>query len=176
MDASACTASSRASAQGDVGFVDVLAAMGASVVADAEGIEVRADEPLHGVTVDMSDMSDTVPTLAAVAVFAEGTTRITGVGFIRRKESDRLGALVHELRRCGVTAREEPDGLVIESSSPHGGRVETYDDHRMAMSFALLGLRVPRRRDRRSRLRGQDVSRVLRRPGDARDAVGRRVG
>jgi 3-phosphoshikimate 1-carboxyvinyltransferase len=134
---------SRASGQGDVGLVDVLAAMGASVVADTEGIEVRADEPLHGITVDMADMSDTVPTLAVVAAFAEGTTRITGVGFIRRKESDRLGALVHELQRCGVNAREEPDGLVIETSSPHGARVETYDDHRMAMSFALLGLRLP---------------------------------
>jgi 3-phosphoshikimate 1-carboxyvinyltransferase len=134
---------SRASGQGDVGLVDVFAAMGATVVDGADGIEVRAVEPLHGITVDMSDMSDTVPTLAVVAAFAEGTTRITGVGFIRRKESDRLGALVHELRRCGVTAREEPDGIVIDGSSPHGARVETYDDHRMAMSFALFGLRVP---------------------------------
>jgi 3-phosphoshikimate 1-carboxyvinyltransferase len=134
---------SRRSGQGDVGFVDVLAAMGATVVADADGIEVRVDEPLHGITIDMADMSDTVPTLAAVAATALGTTRITGVGFIRRKESDRLGALVHELQRCGVTASEEPDGVVIDGSSPHGARVETYDDHRMAMSFALLGLRVP---------------------------------
>jgi 3-phosphoshikimate 1-carboxyvinyltransferase len=91
----------------------------------------------------MADISDTVPTLAVVAAFSEGVTRITGVGFIRRKESDRLGALVHELRRCGVTAHEEADGLVIEGSPAHAARVETYDDHRMAMSFALIGLRVP---------------------------------
>jgi 3-phosphoshikimate 1-carboxyvinyltransferase len=133
----------RASGQGDVRLADVLAAMGATVVADGEGIEVRVDGALHGVTVDMADISDTVPTLAVVAAFAEGTTRITGVGFIRRKESDRLGALVCELQRCGVSAREEPDGVVIEGSNPHGARIETYDDHRMAMSFALLGLRVP---------------------------------
>jgi 3-phosphoshikimate 1-carboxyvinyltransferase len=134
---------SRTSGQGDVRLADVLADMGAAVVADDDGIEVRVDGSLHGTTVDMADISDTVPTLAVVAAFAEGTTRITGVGFIRRKESDRLGALVRELQRCGVTAREEPDGLVIEGSKPHGARVETYDDHRMAMSFALLGLRVP---------------------------------
>jgi 3-phosphoshikimate 1-carboxyvinyltransferase len=133
----------RTSGQGDVRFTDVLGAMGATVVDDEDGIEVRVDDTLNGITVDMADISDTVPTLAVVAALAAGVTRITGVGFIRRKESDRLGALVHELLRCGVTAREEPDGLVIEGSQPHGARVETYHDHRMAMSFAVLGLRVP---------------------------------
>jgi 3-phosphoshikimate 1-carboxyvinyltransferase len=138
----------RDSGQGDVRFADVLAAMGATAVHGGDGIEISVDGPLRGITVDMADISDTVPTLAAVAAFADGATRITGVGFIRRKESDRIGALVHELRRCGVAASEEPDGLLIhglptDGSQPHGARIETYDDHRMAMSFALLGLRVP---------------------------------
>jgi len=133
----------RDSGQGDVRFAGVLASMGATVRDTAGGIEVQVDGPLHGVTVDMADISDTVPTLAVVAAFAQGATRLEGVGFIRRKESDRLGALAHELQRCGVGAREERDGLVIEGSQPHGARVETYDDHRMAMSLALLGLAVP---------------------------------
>ncbi len=93
----------------------------------------------------MADCSDTVPTLAAVACFADSPTRITGVGFIRTKETDRIGSLVAELRRCGVDAQEEADGLVIRPSVAglHGARVRTYHDHRMAMGLALLGLRVP---------------------------------
>jgi len=78
-----------------------------------------------------------------VAPFASSPTRITGIGFIRRKETDRVGAVVTELNKLGIRAEEEPDGLVIHPGLPTAGIVETYEDHRMAMSFALLGLRVP---------------------------------
>jgi len=141
---------SSASLQGDVGFAGVLARMGAQVEErpDPRGAsmtEVRGTGFLHGIDVDLADLSDTVPTLAAVAAFADGPTRISGVGFIRSKESDRIGALVGELRRCGVEADEEPDGLVVRpgADGPHGARVRTFGDHRIAMAFALIGLRVP---------------------------------
>ena len=133
----------RRSAQGDIAFADVLGRMGAEVVADDGGIEVRGHGGLHGVDVDLGDLSDTAQTLAAVAVFADGPTRVRGIGFIRRKETDRIRATVTELRRCGIVAREEPDGFVIEPGTPTPAVIRTYDDHRMAMSFALIGLVVP---------------------------------
>lgn len=129
--------------QGDAAFADVLATMGAEVHRDDDGIEVRGTGRLHGIEVDLRDLSDTAQTLAAVAVFADGPTRVTGIGFIRRKETDRVAAVVTELRRCGIQADEEPDGFVIHPGTPTPATVRTYDDHRMAMSFALLGLRVP---------------------------------
>ena len=131
--------------QGDVAFVDLLARMGATVERSAGGITVTGTGRLHGLDVDMADWSDTVPTLAAVAAFADSPTRIRGVGFIRSKETDRIGSLVAELARCGVDATEEADGLSIRPrpDAVHGARVRTYDDHRMAMAMALLGLRVP---------------------------------
>ncbi len=132
-----------ASSQGDAGFAAVLARMGAEVVVDHRGTEVRGTGRLRGIEVDLGAMSDTAQTLAAVAVFAEGPTRITGIGFIRAKETDRIAAVVTELRRLGIDAREEEDGLVVHPGRPSPGVVATYDDHRMAMSFALLGLVVP---------------------------------
>jgi 3-phosphoshikimate 1-carboxyvinyltransferase len=78
-----------------------------------------------------------------VAAFADAPTRVRGVGFIRGHETDRIAAVVRELRRCGIDAAEEPDGFVVRPGSPRPARIETYDDHRMAMSFALLGLRAP---------------------------------
>ncbi len=135
----------RAPLQGDVAFADVLARMGAQVHRRDGAIEVRGTGQLHGIDVDLADLSDTVPTLAAVAALAEGTTRISGVGFIRAKETDRIGALVAELRRCGIDADEEPEGLVVRPGprGPGPARVRTHGDHRMAMAFALIGLRVP---------------------------------
>jgi 3-phosphoshikimate 1-carboxyvinyltransferase len=130
----------RRSWQGDLGFVDVLERMGASVERTDQATEVHGTGQLHGVEVDMSQMSDTAPTLAVVASFADSPTRVTGVGFIRRKETDRIGHVVKELRRCGIQAEEEPDGFVVHPGRPQPCVVETYDDHRMAMSFALLGL------------------------------------
>jgi 3-phosphoshikimate 1-carboxyvinyltransferase len=136
-----------ASTQGDAAFADVLAAMGCTVTRGPDWTEVRGPGPgrLHGVDVDLAALSDTAPTLAVVAPFAAEASRITGIGFIRGKESDRIGAVVGELRRLGGRADEEPDGIVVHpsASSLHGGTVRTYDDHRLAMAFALIGLRVP---------------------------------
>jgi 3-phosphoshikimate 1-carboxyvinyltransferase len=130
-----------ASAQGDVHFVDVLEQMGAVVERGPHELAVRVEGPLRGIDVDLEPMSDTAQTLAAVAVFASGPTRVRGIGFIRRKETDRIGAVVAELRRLGIDATEADDGFVIHPGAPKAGVVRTYDDHRMAMSFALLGLR-----------------------------------
>jgi len=116
--------------------------MGASVERGPDFVEVRGGGPLHGVDADLRDLSDTTQTLAAVAVFADSPTRIRGVGFIRGKETDRIGATVRELRRCGIEADELDDGLVVHPGTPRPARVETYDDHRMAMSFAVVGLRA----------------------------------
>jgi 3-phosphoshikimate 1-carboxyvinyltransferase len=117
--------------------------MGAVVDRDAGSTTVRSGGALHGIDVDLRDLSDTVPTLAAVAVFADAPTTIRGVGFIRGKESDRINAVVTELRRCGIEADEQEDGLRIVPGQPRPARIETYDDHRIAMAFALIGLRVP---------------------------------
>jgi 3-phosphoshikimate 1-carboxyvinyltransferase len=129
--------------QGDLRFVDALEAMGAEVLREADATEVRGPTRPHGIEIDMADISDTVQTLAVVATFADSPTRITGVGFIRHKETDRLAAVVRELTKLGIGATEEPDGLTVHPGRPGPGTVATYDDHRMAMSFALLGLRSP---------------------------------
>jgi 3-phosphoshikimate 1-carboxyvinyltransferase len=134
---------SRASAQGDIAFVDLLAAMGASVDDEDGTIVVSGNDALCGVIVDASNTPDIVPTLAVVAAFASSRTVVTGVGFTRGHESDRIGGLVKELIRCGVNAHEEVDGLVIEPSTPHGALIQTSSDHRMAMAFSILGLVVP---------------------------------
>lgn len=131
------------SLQGDVRFVDVLEQMGASVERADDWIAVRGTGTLRGITVDLGDLSDTAQTLAAVAVFADSPTEVTGIGFIRRKETDRIAAVVTELRRCGIDAHETDDGFVVHPGEPQPAIIATYDDHRMAMSFALLGLRVP---------------------------------
>lgn len=130
-------------AQGDVAFVAVLERMGVEVRRYDDGIEVIGTGQLHGVEVDLGAMSDTAQTLAAVAVFADSPTRVTGIGFIHAKETDRIRAVVTELQRLGVDAVAEADGFVVRPRVVHGGVVNTYDDHRMAMSFALIGLRVP---------------------------------
>jgi len=129
----------RRSVQGDLRFVDVLEGMGATVRRGETFTEVEGG-PLDGVDVDLADFSDTAPTLAVTAAFARSPTRIRGIGFIRRKESDRIGNVVAELRRCGIAAEEEGDGMVISPGTPHPAVVQTYDDHRLAMAFSLLGL------------------------------------
>ena len=133
----------RGALQGDVAFVDVLERMGAQVERHDDAIEVRGTGVLHGVDVDMADISDTAQTLAAIAPFADSPTTITGIGFIRAKETDRIAAVVAELQRLGIDAEELPDGLVVRPGAPRPALVQTYEDHRMAMSFALVGLRVP---------------------------------
>ena len=133
----------RSSLQGDVGFVDVLGQMGAAVHEEEGGLSVEGTGTLRGIDIDLRDMPDMAQTLAAVAVFAEGPTRVRGVGFIRGHETDRIAAVVRELRRCGIDAEEHDDGFTVVPGSPAPVCIETYHDHRMAMSFALLGLRVP---------------------------------
>ena len=98
---------------------------------------------LHGVDVDMNGISDTAPTLAAIAPFAEGQTRIRNVAHLRHKETDRIAALATELKRIGQQVTEYPDGLTITPAKIRPAPIETYDDHRMAMSFAVTGLRAP---------------------------------
>jgi 3-phosphoshikimate 1-carboxyvinyltransferase len=130
------------SLQGDVCFLEVLADMGCQVIEGTAGVAVRGG-PLRGIDVDMNDISDTVMTLAAVACFAEGPTTIRNVAHIRHKETDRLRALATELRRVGAGVEEFADGLTITPRPLHGAEIETYNDHRMAMSMALIGLKVP---------------------------------
>ncbi len=128
------------SLQGDVGFVDVLAQMGASVTQTGSTTQVVGTGQLHGVNVDMSQISDTAQTLGAIAPLADGPTTVDGIGFIRGKETDRIAAVVTELGRLGVDATEDPDGFTVQPGTPSPAVVKTYDDHRMAMSFAVLGL------------------------------------
>ncbi len=134
---------SRESCQGDASFPEVLAQMGCTVESTESGYTVQGGA-LRGLTVDMSTMPDLVPTLAVIAAFAQGETVITGVAHLRHKESDRLAAVVTELNKMGIAARETLDGLVIPGSrAPHGAAIATYDDHRIAMSFAVAGLKTP---------------------------------
>jgi 3-phosphoshikimate 1-carboxyvinyltransferase len=130
------------SIQGDVRFVDLLAEMGCRVESCSSGITVHG-RPLHGIYADMNDISDTVMTLAAVACFADGPTTIRNVAHIRHKETDRIAALAAELRKVGAEVEEFPDGLRIVSRPLHGAEIETYNDHRIAMSMALIGLQIP---------------------------------
>lgn len=133
---------SRQAIQGDVAFCECLAQMGCQVEYGADGITVTGGR-LQGITVDMNAISDTVLTLAAVALYASGPTTITGVAHIRHKETDRIGDLARELRKFGSQVDELPDGLRICPAALQGGEIETYQDHRMAMSLALVGLRTP---------------------------------
>ncbi len=132
----------RASLQGDVAFCDCLTQMGCEVKCDADGITV-VGKTLRGIDVDMNAISDTVQTVAAVALFADGPTTIRNVAHIRHKETDRIGNLAIELRKLGAAVDELADGLRITPRPLHGARIATYNDHRMAMSLSLVGLRVP---------------------------------
>lgn len=133
--------------QGDARFADVLASMGCTVTRTRADVTVGRDlgQPLEGVDIDMADVSDLVPTVAVVAAFADSPTRIRGVGFIRSKESDRLGDLTAELRSVGVDLDETGDGLEIRPSGARlrSGLLGTHHDHRLAMAFGVLGCAVP---------------------------------
>ncbi len=128
--------------QGDVQFVEALRQMGCGVEYGPRTITVRGTEKLRGVDIDMNAISDTAQTLACVAPFADGPTRIRGVAHMRLKETDRVTAVVTELRRLGLTVEEHEDGMTIEPGPVRPETVHTYDDHRMAMSFSLIGLRA----------------------------------
>ena len=131
--------------QGDSRLIDVLRQMGCEISEDQVGITVSRDanNPLQGIDIDMSEISDLVPTLAIVAMFAESPTRIRGVGFIRNKESDRIGDLAREMRGLGANVVEHEDGLEISPQALHGGSCDTHHDHRLAMAFGVAGLKLP---------------------------------
>lgn len=127
--------------QGDLGFIRVLEKMGCRLDFTGDGITVIGG-PLKSLTVDMGDMPDLVPTLAVVAAFAEGTTLMTNVAHLRAKESDRLAAVANELTKMGIKAECGPDSIAVTGGQPTGAQIKTYDDHRIAMSFALAGLKT----------------------------------
>jgi 3-phosphoshikimate 1-carboxyvinyltransferase len=136
---------SRTSLQGDVHFVDVLERMGCTVTADNDSLTVAApaEGGLRGIDVDLNEMPDTVQTLAVTALFATGPTRIRNVANLRIKETDRLAALQTELTKLGARVELAADGIQIDPPDrPTAAEIDTYDDHRMAMSFALAGLRI----------------------------------
>ncbi len=130
------------SAQGDVRFVDLLQRMGCRVSKTSDGIRV-AGGSLSAIEADLADMPDQVPTLAVVAAFARGTTVIKNVAHLKSKESDRLSATVTELNKLGIEAECTANALVVRGGKPKGAIIETYNDHRIAMSFAIAGLNVP---------------------------------
>lgn len=135
---------SRFSKQGDIAFLDILERMGCVVHEGDDFLEVTGTKALTGVDVDMSDIPDTAQTLAAIAPFASSPTRIRGIASARVKETDRVHASCAELQRLGVRVEEHEDGMTIypcEAWQP--ATVQTYRDHRMAMAFSLIGLRVP---------------------------------
>jgi 3-phosphoshikimate 1-carboxyvinyltransferase len=134
----------RDSIQADLGLLDVLERMGCTVVRGDTFAEVRgAPAGLRGVDVDMNDLPDAVLALAVVALFADGATRIRNVANLRIKETDRLAALECELRKLGADARAGADDLTIVPGPLRPAEIDTYDDHRIAMAFALAGLRIP---------------------------------
>ncbi|MCA9048513.1 MAG: 3-phosphoshikimate 1-carboxyvinyltransferase [Planctomycetaceae bacterium] len=133
---------SQSALQGDIYFVTALQQMGCEVEWREDSVTVRG-RTLHGVDIDMNAISDTAQTLAAVAVFADSPTTIRRVEHMRHKETDRIAAVVTELRRAGIRADEFADGLTVYPGTPLPAEIHTYDDHRMAMSIALLGLKSP---------------------------------
>ncbi|MCX4990775.1 MULTISPECIES: 3-phosphoshikimate 1-carboxyvinyltransferase [unclassified Streptomyces] len=129
--------------QGDLGFVDVLRRMGAHVESGSDRTTVRGTGELRGLTVNMRDISDTMPTLAAIAPFASGPVRIEDVANTRVKECDRLEACAENLRRLGVRVETGPDWIEIHPGTPAAAEITTYGDHRVVMAFAVTSLRTP---------------------------------
>ena len=130
------------SVQGDIHFPNALKQMGCEVKRSGEKITVFGN-PLRGITINMNDMPDVAQTLAVVALFAEGKTTMTGIRNLRIKETDRIAALANELSRLGASVEAGDDFIIIEPGTHRPAEVETYDDHRMAMSFAVAGLGIP---------------------------------
>ncbi|MEC7641083.1 MAG: 3-phosphoshikimate 1-carboxyvinyltransferase [Nitrospinota bacterium] len=130
------------SVQGDIHFVDVLEKMGCGVEKTKEQIKIKGNL-LRGITVNMNTMPDTVQTLAVTALFAKGETVIHDIGNLRIKETDRIAALASELKRLGAEVEAGSDFIKIKPGTYHAAEVDTYNDHRMAMSFSLAGLKIP---------------------------------
>lgn len=135
----------RDSTQGDIGLLDVLEKLGCQIECGEAWVEVDAPGGLAAgdVTLDMGNMPDMVPTVGVLAAYRRGKTVITNAAHLRIKESNRLAAMASELGRMGIAASERPDGLTIEGGSPVAANIETYNDHRIAMSFAVAGLVTP---------------------------------
>ena len=140
--------------QGDVAFLDVLECMGCTVDDAPEGVRVAGPAGLRhpsrspssllaGLTVDMADIPDTFMTLAAIAPLATSPVTVTGIGNVRLKESDRIAAMEENLRRAGVKTESGPDWLRVFPGTPRGASIDPHGDHRIAMAFSVLGLRVP---------------------------------
>ncbi len=134
---------SRQSIQGDVCFLDVLEQMGCTISATERGVDVRGPSQLHGVDLDMSKLPDMAITLAALAPFADRPTTIRNVALIRHHETDRIAAVVAELRKLGVAVDEHSDGMTIFPGWQGPAEIDAHHDHRMAMGFAVVGLRIP---------------------------------
>ncbi|MDX1378019.1 MAG: 3-phosphoshikimate 1-carboxyvinyltransferase [Anaerolineales bacterium] len=133
---------SRDSIQGDIAFLDILQQMGCEVTNGINYIELTGADSLQGVNVDMRDIPDTAQTLAVIAPFASSPTRIRGIASARVKETDRVSATCTELKRLGVQVDEHDDGMTIHPCDTFNrAKIETYNDHRMAMAFSLIGLR-----------------------------------
>ena len=132
------------SLQGDTGLISLMERMGCAALWTENGVQLSRDPQtiLQGLSVDLKDMSDLVPTVASVALFAQGSSTISGVGFIRNKESDRLGDLAFELHKCGADVEVLEDGLCISPRSLHGAILATHHDHRLAMAFGLIAPKV----------------------------------
>lgn len=135
----------RKSAQGDIRLLDILEKLGCRITSGETWVEVSAPDHLASgdMTFDMGDMPDMVPTVGVLAAFRKGRTVITNVAHLRIKESNRLAAMVAELNRIGIAAHELPDGLMVEGGQAGPAAIETYNDHRIAMSFAVAGLCTP---------------------------------
>ncbi|MEP7286239.1 MAG: 3-phosphoshikimate 1-carboxyvinyltransferase [Chloroflexota bacterium] len=134
------------SLQGDAHFVDVLEQMGCTVTRADDYLEVQGPDRLKGIEIDLNAMSDTAQTLAAIAPFASSPVTIRNVEHMRHKETDRINAIVTELRKLGVRVDEFPDGVTIYPAYPsavQAAAIDTYNDHRMAMAFSVIGLVVP---------------------------------
>jgi len=130
------------SRQGDIHFAETLGKMGCVLQKQDDGVAVTGRQ-LSGIEVDMEDMPDMVPTLAIVAAFAEGTTAIKNVAHLKAKECDRIDAVIRELSKLGVEAEWTNTDLIIKGGWSHGAEIDTYNDHRIAMSFAIAGLKIP---------------------------------
>lgn len=132
------------SRQGDIRLLNIMDELGCKINSGQNWIEMDCNNLQEGDFIfDLNDMPDMVPTLAVLAAFRKGITTIKNVAHLRIKESNRLGALTSELKRIGIAVSETADGLIIQGGNPQPAKIETYNDHRIAMSFAIAGLAVP---------------------------------
>jgi len=136
----------RQSIQGDIRFLDVLEQIGGTVTSGDGWVEVQGPQQLRGIDIDMSKLPDMAITLAALAPFADSPTHIRNVALIRHHETDRIAATVAELRKLGVVVEERADGMTILPGWQQPAEIDSYHDHRMAMGFAVAGLKIPRLR------------------------------